>query len=222
MRLPLLALAIPAALVAEQAQASEDTQHWETLNVTVNLPGSFKLNSETIARTSDVRGFYEIEQNFMAGKKLNKTVTVWLGYTFNPTYNHGDFRAREHRFRQQISFDNAVQLGKVKLGGRVRTEERWREGQTGTGWRLRPQVKASMPFVGKSTFSVSHESFINLNVTSFQAVSGYDRMRNAASVNVPLSKKVSFDVGYLNQHGFVRNGADSSDNVLTLGLSATF
>lgn len=222
MRLPLLALVIPATLVAAQAQASEDTQHWETLNVTVNLPDNFKLNSETIARTGDARGFYEIEQNFMAGKKLNKTVTVWLGYTFNPTYNHGDFRAREHRFRQQVSFDNVVQLGKVKLGGRVRTEERWREGQTGTGWRLRPQVKASMPFVGKSTFSVSHESFINLNTTSFQTVSGYDRMRNAASVNVPLSKKVSFDVGYLNQHGFVRNGADSSDNVLTLGLSATF
>lgn len=222
MRLPLLALAIPATLIAAQAQASEDSQHWETLNVTVNLPDNFKLNSETIARTGDAKGFYEVEQNFMAGKKLNKTVTVWLGYTFNPTYNHGDFRAREHRFRQQVSFDNVAQIGKVKLGGRIRTEERWREGQTGTGWRLRPQIKASMPFVGKATFSVSHESFINLNTTSFQTVSGYDRMRNAASVGVPLSKKVSFDVGYLNQHGFVRNGPDSSDNVLTLGLSATF
>ena len=222
MRLPLLALAVPATLIAAQAQAGEDTQHWETLNVTVNLPDNFKLNSETIARTGDARGFYEIEQNLMAGKKLNKTVTVWLGYTFNPTYNHGDFRAREHRFRQQVSFDNVAQIGKIKLGGRVRTEERWREGQTGTGWRLRPQVKASMPFIGKSTFTVSHESFINLNTTSFQTVSGYDRMRNAASVSVPLAKKVSMDVGYLNQHGFVRNGADSSDNVLTLGLSATF
>ena len=133
MRLPLIALAVPATLIAAQAQASEDTQHWETLNVTVNLPDNFKLNSETIARTSDAKGFYEIEQNLMVGKKLNKNVTAWLGYTFNPTYNHGDFRAREHRFRQQVNFDNVAQIGKVKLGGRVRTEERWREGQTGTG-----------------------------------------------------------------------------------------
>lgn len=222
MRLFLTSLVIPAALIASQAQAKEDTQHWETLNVTVNLPDNFKLNSESIFRSSDERGFYEIEQNVMVGKKLNKNVTAWLGYTFNPTYNQGTFRAREHRFRQQVNFDNVAQIGKVKLGGRIRTEERWREGRTGTGWRLRPQVKASMPFVGKSTFTVSHESFINLNTTSFQTVSGYDRMRNAASVNVPLAKNVSVDVGYLNQHGFVRNGEDTSDNVLTLGLSATF
>ncbi len=222
MRLLLATLVVPAALIATQAQAKEDTQHWETLNVTVNLPDNFKLNSESIFRSSDERGFYELEQNVMVGKKLNKNVTAWLGYTFNPTYNQGNFRAREHRFRQQVNFDNVAQIGKVKLGGRVRMEERWREGRIGTGWRLRPQVKASMPFVGKSTFTVSHESFINLNTTSFQTTSGYDRMRNAASVNVPLAKNVSVDVGYLNQHGFVRNGEDTSDNVLTLGLSATF
>ena len=222
MRLLLATLVVPAALIATQAQAKEETQHWETLNVTVNLPDNFKLNSESIFRSSDERGFYELEQNVMVGKKLNKNVTAWLGYTFNPTYNQGNFRAREHRFRQQVNFDNVAQIGKVKLGGRVRMEERWREGRIGTGWRLRPQVKASMPFVGKSTFTVSHESFINLNTTSFQTTSGYDRMRNAASVNVPLAKNVSVDVGYLNQHGFVRNGEDTSDNVLTLGLSATF
>ena len=222
MRLPLIALAVPATLIAAQAQASEDTQHWETLNVTVNLPDNFKLNSETIARTSDAKGFYEIEQNLMVGKKLNKNVTAWLGYTFNPTYNHGDFRAREHRFRQQVNFDNVAQIGKVKLGGRVRTEERWREGQTGTGWRLRPQVKASMPFIGKSTFSLSHESFINLNTTSFQTVSGYDRMRNTAAFSVPASRRLGVEIGYTNQRAIVRGGPDSTDHVLVTSLNATF
>ena len=222
MRLLFSTLIVPAALIATQAQAKEDTQHWETLNVTVNLPDNFKLNSESIFRSGEARGFYEIEQNVMVGKKVDKKVTVWLGYTFNPTYNQGEFRAREHRFRQQVNFDNVAQLGKIKLGGRVRMEERWREGHDGTAWRLRPQVKASMPFVGKSTFTVSHESFINLNTTTFQTVNGYERMRNAASVSVPVAKNVGIDLGYLNQHGFVRNGEDTSDNVLTLGLSATF
>lgn len=127
MRLLLATLVVPAALIATQAQAKEDTQHWETLNVTVNLPDNFKLNSESIFRSSDERGFYELEQNVMVGKKLNKNVTAWLGYTFNPTYNQGNFRAREHRFRQQVNFDNVAQIGKVKLGGRVRMEERWRD-----------------------------------------------------------------------------------------------
>lgn len=215
-------LAIPALAIAAPAIASEDTQHWETLNVTVSLPDDFKLNSETTMRSGDERGFYEIESSLMAGKKVSKNVTVWAGYVFNPTYNHGDFRVREHRFRQQVNFDNVARIGKVKLAGRVRMEERWREGRDGTGWRLRPQVKASMPLVGKTNFVLSHESFINLNTTSFQTVGGYERMRNSAVVNVPLAKNLAVDVGYLNQHGFVRGGADTSDHVLTVGLSANF
>lgn len=223
MRRPIcLLLAAPTLLLAVPAQASTDSQHWETVSVTVGLPDDFRLNSETIMRSGDARGFYEIEQTVMVGKKVNKKVTAWLGYTFNPTYTQGSFRGREHRFRQQVNFDNVVQLGKVKLGGRVRMEERWREGQTGTGWRLRPQVKATMPLAGKTTFSLSHESFINLNTTTFQRVGGYERMRNAAAVNVPLAKNLNMEVGYLNQHGFVRNGEDTSDHVLTLGLSASF
>ncbi len=220
--IPTLLLAAPALALATPALASEDTQNWETVNVTVGLPDNFKINSETVFRDSDARGFYEIEENLMVGKKLNKTVTVWLGYTFNPLYNNGTFRTREHRFRQQVNFDNFAKIGTVKLGGRVRLEERWRENASGTGWRLRPQVKASVPVVGKVNFNLSHESFINLNTTGFQTVSGYERMRNAATISWPLTKQIGVEVGYLNQHGFVRNAPDTSDHVLTLGLSATF
>lgn len=213
--------AIPALLAAGPALASEDTQYWQTLNLAVALPDNFKLSNETVLRTSDAKGFYEIENNLMAGYKANKHVTYWLGYTFDPQYLHGAFRTREHRFRQQVSFDNVAEIGKAKLSGRLRMEQRWRENAPGTGWRLRPYVKATMPLAGKTTLSVSHESFIDLNTTSFQKVGGYERMRNAVSVGVPLNKQFSVDFGYLNQHGFVRNGPDTSDNVLTVGLSAS-
>lgn len=217
-----ITLPVLAALsLASPALASTDEQHWETMTVNVALPDNFRLSSETVLRTGDARGFYEVEENAMVGRKLNKQVTVWLGYTFNPTYLHGTFQRREHRFRQQVNFDNVLQLGKVRIGGRMRLEERWREGIQGTGWRLRPQVKATMPLVGKATLSVSSEQFFNLNTMAFQRVSGLDRMRNAISVAVPLNKKISVDCGYLNQHGFVRNGPDSSDHVLTLGLTAS-
>jgi hypothetical protein len=70
--------------------------------------------------------------------------------------------------------------------------------------------------------SVSSEPFFNLNTTGFQTVRGLDRVRNAVSINTPLIKNVNLEVGYLNQHGFVRNGPDSSDHVLTLGLITAF
>jgi Protein of unknown function (DUF2490) len=217
-----LLLAAPALAIANPALAGQDTQNWETINVTVSLPDDFKINSEATFRDGDARGFYELEQSLMAGKKLNKKVTVWAGYVFNPLYNNGTFTTREHRFRQQINFDGIANLGKVKVNGRLRLEERWRENADGTGVRLRPQVKASAPIIGKVNFNLSHESFVNLNTTSFQKVGGYERMRNAASVSWPLTKQIGVEVGYLNQLAIVRNGPDNSDHVLTLGLSANF
>lgn len=201
---------------------ADDTQYWQTVTVTVALPDNFKVQNEAVFRTSDAKGFYELENNFMVGKKVNKVTTLWLGYTFDPQYNHGTFTRREHRFRQQVNFDGFAVLGKVKLSGRVRLEERWREGLTGTAWRLRPQIKASMPLTGKATISVASEPFFNLNNTAFQTADGLDRMRNSISVGVPLGKHVNIDVGYLNQHGFVPNGPDTTDHVLTAGLSASF
>ncbi len=215
-------LALAASALATPAMAGEDTQYWQTLTVNVALPDNFKLQNETVFRSSDAKGFYELENNLMVGRKINKTMTVWLGYTFDPQYSHGNFTRREHRFRQQVSFDGFAKLGKVKLSGRVRMEERWREGQPGTGWRLRPQLKASMPLAGKVSLSVATEPFINLNNTVFQTTDGLDRVRNSIALSVPLGKKFTVEAGYLNQHGFVPNAADTSDHVLTLGLTASF
>lgn len=221
MRLLIMPLLFVPVLAAS-AQAGEDTQYWQSLTVNVALPSNFKVQNETVLRTSDAKGFYEVENNFMVGKKLNKVVTVWLGYTFDPQYSHGTFTRREHRFRQQVNFDGFAMLGKVKLSGRVRMEERWREGLPGTAYRLRPQVKASLPIAGKTTLTISNEDFFDLNNTGFQTVDGLERMRNSVYVTVPVGKKFTVDFGYLNQHSFVPSGPDNSDNVLTAGITANF
>ncbi|MBV8916333.1 MAG: DUF2490 domain-containing protein [Acetobacteraceae bacterium] len=219
--LPISCAAISLAL-GGPALASEDSQAWETLNVSVALPSHFKLSNETVVRSGKARGFYELEDNLMLGYQADPHVTVWLGYTHDPQYLHGHFTIMERRFRQQVSLDNMVKLGAASLGGRLRFEERWREGLAGTAWRFRPAVNATMPLVVKTKLVLNHESFINFNTTAFQKQSGYERMRNWASVVVPVSKRVSLDGGYLNQHGFVRGGPDTSDNVLNLGLTASF
>jgi hypothetical protein len=221
-RIAVFSLAIAGLSLSSPALASEDNQAWETLNVSVALPSHFKLSSETVRRAGNAKGFYELEENLMVGYQADPHVTLWLGYTHNPQYTHGDFTVMEHRFRQQVNFDNVAKLGPMTLSGRMRLEERWRNGVSGTGWRLRPAIKLSMPLVGKTKLSLNHESFIDLNTASFQTVGGYERMRNAISVSAPLGKKFGVEVGYLNQYKFVPNGPNSSDNVLTLALSASF
>jgi hypothetical protein len=213
--------ALSAAFAASPALA-DDTQAWGTVTINGAISGPIRGSSETVLRTSDAKGFYELEQNLMIGYKANKHVTYWLGYTFNPQYSHGTFGTTENRFRQQVTADNIAKIGPFNLSARVRLEERWRDNLPGTGWRLRPYVKLSMPIHGKTNLNFTHESFINLNTTGFQKQSGYERWRTGVSVSTPIAKNVSVDVGYLNQHGFVRNGPDTDDHVATLGLTASF
>ena len=215
-------LAVLAATAATPALAKTDTQYWQTVLVNAKLTDDVVLSNETVFRSGDAKGFYEIENNLMVGYKLDKHVTFYLGYTADPLYLKGSYTTMENRFRQQVSFDNFVVLGKAKLSGRLRLEERWRDGFSGTAWRLRPQVKLSVPVHGKTALNLSHESFIDLNTNGFQKVSGEERMRNAITISTPIAKHFSLELGYLNQHGFVPGAEDTSDNVATIQLSASF
>jgi hypothetical protein len=106
----------------------------------------------------------------------------------------------------------------------LRLEERWRQGISQTAWRLRPYVKFVLPIAnkGKTTLVATHESFIDLNKTSFQRLGGEERMRNFVGINTPLVKRVNLEAGYLLQHGFVPGQPDNNDHVVSLGLTAKF
>ena len=210
----------PLAAVPANAAAKSDSQLWTNANVTVKLSDHWRISQEGTVRFSDRRnGLYEVESNSLLGYRLNKIVTAWAGYTHNPQYAAGDFTVMEHRAREQVTFDGFALIGKSKLNGRIRLEQRWREHVDGTAWRMRPYLKYSLPIAGKTALNLSTEPFINLNTTPFQGRTGLDRMRNLISVSTPLSKQLTGEVGYMNQHGFVRNAPDTSDNIAYFGVN---
>lgn len=218
----ILAAALLPASVAQPALAATDSQLWTTQVVNVRLSDKWRLQEELVERFSDNKsGLYEIESNTLLGYKVSKAVTVWGGYTHDPQYAGGDFTVMEHRIREQVAFDNVVNIGGGKLSFRLRGEERWRHNVDGTGWRLRPYVKYTLPLAkrSKTALVLSAEPFINLNTTPFQKQSGLDRIRSLVAISTPISKKVTAELGYLNQHGFVRGGPDTSDHVASLSLS---
>jgi hypothetical protein len=213
-------LATTMGLATPAVAATSDSQLWTNLNLNVKISDRWRLSEEGTVRFSDNRnGLYELEVNSLLGYRLNKMVTIWAGYTHNPQYASGDFTVMEHRAREQATFDGFAKLGGGKLNGRVRFEQRWREHVDGTGWRLRPYLKYSVPIAGKTALNLSSEPFFNLNTTPFQKRTGLDRVRNLVTVSTPLTKALSGEIGYLNQHGFVKNGPDTSDNVAYFGLA---
>lgn len=214
-------LAAAAVCAPSLAHARDDAQGWATASAAVNLGGNWRFSQEVTARVSDNQGrLYELEMNSLLGYRLSRTVTIWAGYTHDPNYAR-DRTMMEHRARQQVSFDNFARLGHAMLSARFRSEARWREGMDGTGWRVRPYVKLTLPLgtQTRTALVLSHESFINLNTTGFQATAGYDRMRNLIAISTPITKNAALEIGYLNQHAFVRNGEDTSDHVGSVSLN---
>jgi len=211
-----------AGLAASPASAASDNQVWGNLNVSVKLSDRWRLSDEGTIRFSDNRnGLYEVEANTLLGYRLDKVMTVWAGYTHNPQYSSGDFTVMEHRAREQVTFDGFAKIGTGKLNGRLRFEQRWREHVDGTGWRVRPYLKYSVPIAGKTALNLSSEPFFNLNTTPFQRRTGLDRVRNLITISTPLTKSLSGEAGYMNQHGFVRGGPDTSDNIAYFGLAVS-
>jgi hypothetical protein len=222
-RSQLLVFAVCAILISAPAYASDDTQIWTTATATVNVSSQVRVSEEIVARFSDARmGLYEIESNTLVGYRVTPEVTVWAGYTHDPQYDAGRFTVMERRARQQITYDNLVKLGPGTISMRLRLEERWRGGIAGTGWRARPFVRYTLPLHhGSRTMLVlSHESFLNLNSAAFQPATGEERMRNAIAVALPVGRRASLEIGYLNQHSFV--GTEETDHAFTLALGRSF
>ena len=216
------AIAATAMTLAAPASAADVAQLWTGANVTVKLSDHWRLSQEITVRFSDHRsGLYEIESNTLFGYRLSKTVTIWAGYTHDPQYAAGDFTVMEHRVREQVTFDNLAQIGGGKLSGRMRMEQRWRDGLDGTGWRIRPFLKYAVPLRkgSRTAFVLSTEPFFNLNRTAFQRSTGLDRVRTFVGVSVPLGRNLAAEAGYLNQHTFVRNGRDTDDHVASVSFN---
>ena len=215
--------AVAFCLASPGFAATPDSQVWTNGVVTVKLGDRWRVSEESTLRFSDKRnGLYELESNSLLGYRLNKVMTLWAGWTHNPQYSAGHFTVMEQRAREQVTFDGFARIGGGKLSARMRMEQRWRDGFDGTGWRVRPYVKYSLPLKGRTMLNLSNETFVTLNTTSFQRTSGLDRMRNLVTISTPLAKSLSIEGGYMNQHGFVRRGPDTSDNIAYFAASLSF
>lgn len=219
-----LAVGVSLGLAAAPAFATQDGQIWTNVAVTVKLSDNWRLSEEITERFSDKKhGLYEFEANTLLGYKLNKWITAWAGYTHNPQYSRGNFTTMEHRLREQVTLDKIWKIGPGMMSARLRTEQRWRSNADGTGWRVRPFVRYTIPFEtgGATGITFTSEPFFNLNTTGFQTKPGLDRIRNVVAFTTPLGKHLTGEFGYMNQHIFLTNKPDESDNVAWISLNAS-
>ena len=210
---------IPAALIllapaAARAQ-QEDEQLWLQINTNVPVADRLRVTLEQIARFGDrPGGLYQTEFGGILGFRASAGVELGLGYR-KVGFHNGNTGADEDRLRQHV----VATFGPVVT--RLRVDERFHPGGREIGFRIRPLVRYNhrLGTDGLALF-VSHESFFLPNGTRWGQRRGYERMRNAAGVTLPLGRQVSADVGYLNQYRFARRGARAQmDHALNLQLT---
>jgi hypothetical protein len=193
-------VAIGAVLLAALPSIAhaDDGQMWISSSARGPVAGRVELGVETIERFGRDRenGLYESENIAMLGYRFDHA-TLAAGYVRDIVY-HGGGAAIEQRARQDLTFDRIAAIGPVRIGARMRVEERWRDGLSGTGVRLRPFVRLTLPVAGKLNVLASHEGFVNLGGGAGQR-GGYDRSRDFLGLGVPLTKRVGVEFGYLNQ-----------------------
>lgn len=177
---------------------ADDGQVWLGANARGPVAGRLELGVETTERfgRDGEGGLYESENIAMLGLRFDRA-TLAAGYVRDIVY-HGGGATIEQRARQDLSIDHVATIGPLGIGARLRMEERWRAGSSGTGVRIRPFVRLTLPVAGKLHLLASHESFVNLAGGAGQR-GGYDRARNFLGLGVPLAKRVGAEIGYLNQ-----------------------
>lgn len=212
----MLRLALPLLLLATPAAAQRvDEQLWLQANGTTAISEETSVTLEAIGRFSDrADGFSHSEFGGILSHKLSKSVEIGFGYRHVQDYDHGRSVPDEERLRQTITFTLAP-----GLTTRSRFEQMFSSAGPGVGLRWRQQLRFSQPIGGSGLAAfASHESFININDTRQRT--GYDRMRNAAGLQIPLSGKLRGEAGYLNQYRFGRGGArDQMDHIATFALT---
>lgn len=212
-------LVLSIALVTTPAWArDEDQQLWLKGAVSVGLGDRMKLDFDVESRFSnDSNGLDEIELGSMVTYTVAKGVAIGGGYVRSMDYLHGDVTRTEDRLR--VHFGASGTVGPARLSGRVRLEHRKRSDGDDAGFRLRPQIKATLPVGGAFSLVASHESFILLNDTDWGQRTGYQRMRNFAGVTWRASERWSAEAGYMNQYDFGRNGAsDAMTHALSVSV----
>lgn len=208
-----LALSLAAPAMAQQT----DGQLWLQANASITIGGREKITLESIGRFSDrADGFSHAEIGALFTHTLRSGIELSAGYRHVEDWNQSVRLPNEERLRQMI----LVPLGSG-FNGRLRFEQRFNSSGSEIGFRLRPRLGFETP-VGRHGLKLfaTQEHFLNLNTTAWGQNGGYERMRNAAGLSIPLGGQLRGDIGYLNQYRFGRDGrSDQMDHALTLTLS---
>ncbi len=140
---------------------------------------------------------------------LNKTTSLFGGYTWLTTYNNNTV-LHEHRVWEQILF--AHEHKRFAMINRTRLEQRIFPHLDQAGNRLRHLVKVNYNLNKRLYLTASDELFLNLNSVEDGPQAGIDQNRIFAGLGVKTIKRSRVEIGYQCQYVNRRDQFDDQAN----------
>lgn len=187
------------------------THAWYMENGTIKLNEKWLLFHDVQFRRADL--LPEDQQLLLRagiGYNLSSSIQIMAGYCFVQTYPYGDFPVRnqfpENRLWQQLILK--APIGRTAFINRYRLEQRYL-GNSTTGSLANPRFENRARYLGRVNIPLQKgdeyklygfiydEIFINFGKNV--GVNIYDQNRIAAGLGWKLDKKLSVELGYMNQ-----------------------
>jgi len=231
-----LLLALAYSGFAQTGRIIAPSAHaWYMENGTIKLNEKWLLFHDVQFRRADI--LPEAQQLLLRagiGYNLSKSIQIMGGYCFVQTYPYGDYPVKhefpENRFWEQLII--RAPIGRATFINRYRLEQRYL-GNSTTGSLANPRFENRMRYLGRMNIPmqkaedyklysfVYDEIFINFGKNV--GVNIYDQNRIAAGLGWKLDKKLSLELGYMNQmvqqRALQANGKSVVENNHTLIVS---
>ncbi|HQS95493.1 MAG: hypothetical protein B7Y31_02025 [Novosphingobium sp. 16-62-11] len=200
--------------------AQEDEQVWLAQFSTIEVGDKVLLFSDVQFRLTD--GADRLGQVLLrpaVGYRITPSDTLFVGYAYVRTEPLTGTPTDEHRMFQQALVRIAGKPGKVTVTGRTRLEQRWLEGRSDMGWRVRQMVRVDVPTRAGVSAIAWAEPFVNLDTTTWGQRAGFDQLRVFGGVGVPLARGIALEAGYSGQYVNRFNAPDRMNHIGSLALT---
>jgi hypothetical protein len=157
-----------------------------------------------------------------AGYAINDKITLWAGYTWNPSRFTGHSDQDEHDLFPAITYVTNTSLG--TFSARTMYEARFLQGQSQTTYRYRQLFRFVHPleFEPRLSLVAWDEIFVNTNKTSW-AENGFDQNRGFAGIGWNFTKNVRTDIGYFNWRLHNKDGSkDTTRHMMAVNFLINF
>jgi hypothetical protein len=195
MKRTFVAIATLAASSAPGALAED--QIWIQADLEKSLPGEPRaavgLDTEMRYQPDGQLGAFVIRP--VLSFDVSERLEISGGYRYSQSIRTGADQI-EHRLWQQADYGLFDTWG-VEFSARSRLEQRYREGASGTGWRLRQRIGLEYPLKGTGLrLSLSEEIMLGLNTTEWGNDSGLQENRSRAGFEWMIAG-TEWEIGYL-------------------------